>query len=136
VPEDQAVNQVYYKEVLTILHEQVRRKRPKMWKTGSWILHYDNTPAHNILSVKMFLVKHKIPMLEYPPYSLDLAPCNFFFISKDQVCIERNPFQVRRCSEGKCDGGNEEAIRKGPAAMLPTVENLHGSVQGSGRGPF
>jgi hypothetical protein len=32
------------------------------------------------------------------------------------------------CSEGKSDGGNEEAIRKGSAALLPTVENLHGAV--------
>jgi hypothetical protein len=46
-----------------------------------------------------------------------------FLISKDQVCIKRNPFQVSRCSEDKGDGGNEEAIRKGPAALLPTVEN-------------
>jgi hypothetical protein len=51
-----------------------------------------------------------------------------FFISKVQVYIERNLFQVHRCSEGKSDGGNEEVIRKGPAALLPTVENSHGVV--------
>jgi hypothetical protein len=127
VPEGQAVNQVYYKKVLTILREGMRRKRPEIWKKGSWILHHDTAPAHNALSVKTFLAKHKIPVLEHPPYSPDLAPCNFF-ISKDQVCIKRNPFRVRSRSEGKGDGGNEEAIRKGPAALLPTVENSHGAV--------
>jgi hypothetical protein len=61
-----------YKEVLTILREWVRRKRPEMWKNGSWILYLDNAPAHNALSVKLFLAKHKIPVLEHPPHSPDL----------------------------------------------------------------
>jgi hypothetical protein len=93
----------------------VRRKRPEMLK-DSWILHHDNMPAYNTLSVKTFLAKHKIPVLEHPHYSSDLAPCDFF-ISKDEVCIKRNPFRVHRCRKGKGDGGNEEAIRKGPAAF-------------------
>jgi hypothetical protein len=49
VPEGQTVNEVYYKEVLIILRERVRRKRPEMWKKGSWILQHD-VPAHNALS--------------------------------------------------------------------------------------
>jgi hypothetical protein len=51
-----------------------------------------------------------------------------FFISKDEVCIKRNQFLVRRCSEGKGDGGMEEAIRKGLAALLATVENSYAAV--------
>ena len=39
VPEGQTVNQVDYKEVLTNLCERVRRRRPEMWKNGSWVLH-------------------------------------------------------------------------------------------------
>jgi hypothetical protein len=35
VPKGQTVNQVYYKKVLTNLHEWVRRRRPEMWKNGS-----------------------------------------------------------------------------------------------------
>jgi hypothetical protein len=127
VPEGQTVNQVYCKEVLTTLCEQVRRKSPEIWKNSSWILHHHNMPAHNALSVTTFVAKHKIPVLEHPPYSRDLVPCDFF-ISKDQVYIKMNPFRVCRCSEGKSDGGNEEAIRKGPAPLLPTVENSHGAV--------
>jgi hypothetical protein len=70
VPEGQTINQVYHKEVLTILHEQVRRKRPEMWKKGSWILHNDNVPVQNALSVKTFMARHKIPVLEYHPTHL------------------------------------------------------------------
>jgi len=80
VPEDQTVNQVYYKEVLTNLHEWVRRRRPEIWKSGSWVLYQDNTAAHNALSVKTFLTKHKITVLEHPLYSPDPAPCDFFFL--------------------------------------------------------
>ena len=78
VPEGQTINQVYYKEVLTNLHEQVRRRRPEMLKSGSWVLHQDNAPAHNALSLKKFLMKHKIIVLEHPPYSPDLA-LSFYF---------------------------------------------------------
>jgi len=98
VPEGQTVNQVYYKEVLTNLRERVRRRRPEMWKNGS---------THNAVSVKTFLTKHKITVLEHPPTSPDLAPRDFFFISKDQVCVKRNQVRVHRCSEGKSDGAHE-----------------------------
>jgi len=52
VPEGQTVTQVYYKEFLTNLRERVRRRRAEMWKNVSWVLHHDNAPAHNALSVK------------------------------------------------------------------------------------
>jgi hypothetical protein len=93
-----------------------------MWKKGSWILHHGNVPAQNTLSVKMFLVKYKIPVLEHPPNSPHLALYDFFLFPKI------NPFRAHRCCEGKGDGGNEEAIRKGPAALLQTVESFHGAV--------
>jgi hypothetical protein len=66
VPEGETVNQVFCKEVLTILCERMRRKSPEMWKRGSRILHHDTAPTHNTLSVKMFLAEHKVPMLEHP----------------------------------------------------------------------
>ena len=74
VPEGQTVNQVYYKNVLTTLREHVRRRRPDMWKNASWILHHDNAPAHNAPSLKSYLAKNNIPVMEHPPYSPDLAP--------------------------------------------------------------
>ena len=92
VPEGQTINQVY-KEVLTNLREWVRRRRPEMWKNGSWVLHHDNTPAHNALSVKTFLMKHKNTVLEHPPYSPDLAPCDFFLFLKIKSALKRTRFK-------------------------------------------
>jgi hypothetical protein len=71
------VNQKYYLEVLTKLQEQVRKKRPELWKKKSWILPQDNAPAHNALVVKQFLADKCIPVLEHPPYLPDLAPVTF-----------------------------------------------------------
>jgi len=75
VPSGQMVNQQYYIEVLTKLRKRVRRERPELWRNGL-ILHQDNAPAHNALSVKQFLANKNITVLEYPPYSPDLAPCD------------------------------------------------------------
>jgi hypothetical protein len=54
VPPGQTVNQTYYTELLTKLRGKILRKRPELWKNG-WILHQDNAPAHNALSVQQFL---------------------------------------------------------------------------------
>ena len=66
-----------------------------MWKDGSWALHHqDNAPAHIALSVKTFLTMHKITVLEHPPYSHDLAPCDFFFLfSKIKSALKGTRFE-------------------------------------------
>jgi len=53
----------------------------------------DDAPAHNALSVKMFLTKHKITMLEYPPYSPDLAQCEFFIFPKIKSSLKGTKFK-------------------------------------------
>ncbi|VVC46534.1 Transposase, type 1 [Cinara cedri] len=78
VPEGQTVNKIYYLSVLATLRERVRKKRPELWKNNSWILHQDNAPAHNVLSVKQYLAGKRTPVLEHAPYSPDLAPCDIF----------------------------------------------------------
>jgi histone-lysine N-methyltransferase SETMAR len=75
----QMVNNKFYKTVLQCLHDTVHRHCPEKWCSGSWILHHDNAPAHRAVTSNEFLVKHNIPLLQDPPYSPDLAPCNFFF---------------------------------------------------------
>lgn len=72
VLQDQMINQKYYTEV--------RKKRPDLWSNNSWILHQDNAPAHNALSFKQLLSDKRIIVLEHPPYSTDLNPCDFFML--------------------------------------------------------
>ena len=56
VPPGQTVNGNFYCEVLRWLRENVRCKRPEMWKNRDWLLHHDNAPAHTSL-VREFLTK-------------------------------------------------------------------------------
>ncbi|KAG5308728.1 MOS1T transposase, partial [Pseudoatta argentina] len=48
----------------------------------NWLLHHDNAPAHTSLLVREFLAKNNTLMMPQPPYSPDLAPCNFFLFPK------------------------------------------------------
>ena len=46
----------------------------------SMILHQDNAPAHRAAATQEVISKHSLEVLEHPPYSPDLAPCDFFLI--------------------------------------------------------
>ena len=68
-------------------------ERRKLWETRTWLLHHDNAPAHNALGIREFLAKHNIAVLEQPPYSPDLAPCDFFLFPKLKKVIKGTRFQ-------------------------------------------
>jgi len=86
-PEVQTVNAAFYVEVLKRLGDRLRRVRPELWEGRQWILHHDNAPAHSALIVPEFLARNSITMLEHPPYSLDLAPCDFFLFPKCKLVL-------------------------------------------------
>jgi hypothetical protein len=68
----QTVNRWYDLEVLKHLRENVRRKRPQLWKKSSWFLHHGNAPDQASLLICDFLANMNITMLPQPPYSPDL----------------------------------------------------------------
>ena len=78
VPRGRTVNKEFYRTVLQCLNDAVRRHRPEKWHSGNWILRHDNAPAHRAVTTNEFLAKHNIPSIPHPPYSPDLAPCDFF----------------------------------------------------------
>ncbi|UYV70835.1 hypothetical protein LAZ67_8000785 [Cordylochernes scorpioides] len=47
-------------------------------KIGQWKLLHDNGPAHRAIIVQDYLAKHSVSVLPHPPYSSDIAPCDFF----------------------------------------------------------
>ncbi|UYV75892.1 hypothetical protein LAZ67_13001698 [Cordylochernes scorpioides] len=71
-----------YLGVLRRLREAIRQKRPELWRSKSWILHHDNAPAHTALKISKFLQDHSTSVFPQPPYSPDLAPCDFFLFGK------------------------------------------------------
>ncbi|XP_035231702.1 protein C15orf41 homolog [Stegodyphus dumicola] len=100
IPEGCFLNKDLYIKILRHLHESIRKKRPKMWAEQSWVLFHDNAPAHQSLLDNDFLAKTKTPVLPQPPYSANLAPCNFFLFPELVRCLQDLQFQSS--NEVKC----------------------------------
>ncbi|UYV74764.1 hypothetical protein LAZ67_12000855 [Cordylochernes scorpioides] len=83
-----------YLGVLRRLREAIRKKRPELWRSNSWILHHDNAPAHTTLKISRFLQDHSTSVFPQPPCSPDLAPCDFFLFGKlKKKKLKRRKFQ-------------------------------------------
>jgi len=92
VPRNTTVNSEYYKGLLERLRNDVRRKRPEKWAKG-FILHHDNAPCHTSLLVRQFLSYKNITACPHPPYSPDLAPCNFWLFPKVKMTMKAKGFE-------------------------------------------
>ena len=82
IPTGQTVNKEYDVEVLREFRKRFRRKRPVLFKSGQWYFHQDNAPVHNSILVTDYLTKMGIKTVRHPPYSPDLAPCDFWLFPK------------------------------------------------------
>jgi transposase len=93
LPQRQTMNQTVYITVLQCLRDAVHLKQPRKLSSGTWLLHHDNAPCHTALSVREFLAKNSIPVVPHPPYSPDLAPCNFFLFARLKSTLKGKRFQ-------------------------------------------
>ena len=82
----QTVNKEYYVEVLREVRMRFCRKRPALFKSGQWHVHQDNAPVNNSILVTDYLIKMGIKTAPHPPYRSDLAPCDFWLLSKLRGC--------------------------------------------------
>jgi hypothetical protein len=87
----QTVNQHCYLKILAGLCEAVSCRRPELWP-DAWILHHDSATAHDTLTVQEFLAKKSILKLDHPPYSPDLAPCDFWLFPKLKTTLKGHRF--------------------------------------------
>ena len=69
--------QWYATQCLPQVLEAVEMRRPRT-RTRGLLLHHDNAPAHRSHVVADFLAREHIQEVGHPPYSPDLAPCDFF----------------------------------------------------------
>ena len=68
------------------VQDRFRRKRPALFKSALLHIHQDNTPVHNSILVTDYLTKMGIKTLPQPPYSSDLALCDFWLFPKLRGC--------------------------------------------------
>ena len=62
--------------------KRFQRKRPALFKSGQWHFHQNNAPVFNSILVTDYLTKMGINPVPQPPYSRDLAPCDFCLFPK------------------------------------------------------
>ena len=67
----------YYATLLNRLDDVIREKRPGLQKKKV-LFHQDNAPAHKSSVAMAKLHELRYQLVEHPPYSPDLAPCDFF----------------------------------------------------------
>ena len=92
VSKGETVHQYFYQQVFIRLHDRVRRTRRALWSDKSCLLHHDRAPAHNAVSMRQFLVKKQIAALDHPPFSPNLAPCDFWLFPRLKIVIKRTHF--------------------------------------------
>ena len=117
VPTGQTVNKEYYVEVLREFRKRFRRKRPALFKSGQWHFHQYNALVHNSILVPDYLAKMGIKTVPHPPYSPDLAPCDFWLFPKLKE-------KLRGCSYETIEE-MKEAVMKVIDTL--TQEDFHGA---------
>ena len=111
-PSGQTVNKEYYIEVLREFRKRFHRKRPALFKSGQCYFYQDNAPVHNSILVTDYLTKMGIKTLPQPPYSQDLAPCDFWLFPKLRGCCYETIEEMK------------EAVMK--VVDMLTQDNFHG----------
>ncbi len=72
------VNTEIWLGYLRRFRESMRRKRPQLWTAKNWTFLMDNAPAHCSCISADFYHKTGMDLMSHPPYSPDLAPCDFW----------------------------------------------------------
>ena len=75
------INSEYYIALLVSLKKEIAKKRPQM-KKKKVLFHQDNTPCHKSIATMAKLHELNFKLLPPPPYSLDLAPSDYYLFAK------------------------------------------------------
>ena len=85
-PSGHTVTGRFYKNsALKKVKEFYNKKQPSKGWSGVHLLH-DNASSHKC-EVKSYLASEKVKVLNYPPYSPDQSPCDFFFFQGLRKCF-------------------------------------------------
>ena len=68
------------------VQEEILREKASTRQIGSVAFPRDNAPVHNSILVTDYLTKIGIKTVPHPPYSPDLAPCDFWLFPKLRGC--------------------------------------------------
>ena len=94
-PSGHTVTGRFYKNsVLKKVKDFYNKKWPSKGWSGVHLLH-DNASSHKCEVVKSFLASEKVKVLNHPPYSPDLSPCDFFLFPRLKKMLSVNKYTSR-----------------------------------------
>ena len=119
VPTRQTVNKEYYVKILREFRKRIRQKRPALFKSDQWHFHQGNAPVYNSNLDTDYLIKIGIKTVRRPPYSPDLAPCDFWLFPKLKE-------KLRGCRYETI-----EEMKEAVTTVIDTItqEDFHGAFQ-------
>ena len=95
VPKGSFVTGKFYREsLLTQLVDFCQKRRPCTGVRGIKLLH-DNAPAHKFTPVQEYLKESGLDVLDHPPYSPDLSPCDFWLFPRLKEMLAGHHFESR-----------------------------------------
>ena len=95
VPKVSSVTGKFYREsVLTHLVDFYQKRRPCTDVRGFKLLH-DNALAHKSATVQEYLKESGLDVLDHPPYSPDLSPCDFWLFPRLKEMLAGHRFESR-----------------------------------------
>ena len=71
------------------VQEEIPREEASTLQIGQWHFYQDNAPIYDCFLVTDYLTKLRIKTVCHPPYSPDLAPCDFWLFPKLEAVIMR-----------------------------------------------
>ena len=95
VPKGSSVTGKFYRQsVLPQLVDFYQKRRPHTGVCGIKLLH-DNAPAHKSTMVQEYLKESGLDILDHPPYSPDLSPCDFWLFPRLKEMLAGHRFESR-----------------------------------------
>ena len=107
------INSDYYMALLDQLSAEIKKKRPHMEKKKV-LFHQDNALCHKSMKTMVKLNELGFKLLPYPPYSVDLAPSDYWFFADKKKMLQEKRF----CS-------NEEVIAETEAYFESKDESFY-----------
>jgi histone-lysine N-methyltransferase SETMAR len=92
------INSRYYRhKILPQVINHMKKNKPASLRTSRLYLLHDNASSHKTKEVNDYLATQKIKVLPHPPYSPDLAPCDFWLFPLLTQCMAERKFS--RCQD-------------------------------------
>lgn len=75
------------------------------------------TPVLTVLSIKTFLAKYNITVFDYPPSQPDMAPCDFYLVSKIKSTLKKPNFRLLNLLNKKRQASSMRSPKKASSTI-------------------